>query len=153
MKKNLIFLVIISLMFNISCSKKSQSEVDEETILNYIESHKLDANKAETGIYYVIEDEGTGSFPSEYARVKVLYSGKLTNDEVFDETDANEPVWFYLYQVIEGWKVGIPLFKKGGKGILLIPSRLGYGTQGTGNIPPNSVLVFEIELLDIQESL
>ena len=76
----------------------------------------------------------------------VNYKGYLLNKNVFDQ--STKPVQFPLSNLIEGWKICIPLLQKGGKGTFFIPSQLGYGPSGTGSIPGNSVLVFEIELLD-----
>jgi FKBP-type peptidyl-prolyl cis-trans isomerase len=134
-----------------SCEKESQSEKDEQEIQNYLSSNSLTAEKHSSGMYYIIEDEGYGNHPSIYASVKILYKGMLTDGTVFDETEADTPIWLDLISVIEGWQIGIPLFKKGGKGILLIPSALGYGSKSQGDIPANSVLIFEIELVDIDE--
>jgi FKBP-type peptidyl-prolyl cis-trans isomerase FkpA len=64
------------------------------------------------------------------------------------EFDKGDKVEFPLYQLIEGWQIGIPKFGKGGKGKLLVPSRLGYGSSDRGSIPANSTLIFDIELLD-----
>jgi FKBP-type peptidyl-prolyl cis-trans isomerase FkpA len=73
----------------------------------------------------------------------------LTDGSVFDQSNS-AGVSFNLTSVIQGWQEGIPYFKKGGKGKLLIPSALGYGTQGTSGISPNSVLIFDINLLDVK---
>ena len=78
---------------------------------------------------------------------KEFYKGYLTCNRVFDETTSVEPAEFGLNGVIPGWTEGIPLFKKGGKGKLLIPSALGYGPNGTFGIPGNTVLIFDIELI------
>ena len=144
-------ILVLTVVLSSSCDKQSQAEKDEEEILSYLSANSLTAEKTSSGIHYVIDNEGSGVYPSEFAYVKVYYEGRLTNDKVFDATEANEPRWFYLYQVIEGWQIGIPLLKKGGKGTLFIPSRYGYGTGGTASIPENSVLIFDVELLDFQE--
>ena len=64
-------------------------------------------------------------------------------------TVASLIITFPLSGVIQGWQEGIPLFKEGGSGILLIPSALGYGSQSVGSIPANSVLIFDINLIDV----
>ena len=79
--------------------------------------------------------------------VKVHYKGYLTDGSVFDETSGNARE-FALYSVIEGWQIGIPLFGKGGKGKLFIPSDYGYGGSSTDEIPAHSVLIFDIVLSD-----
>ena len=96
----------------------------------------------------MINEEGSGNKPTLLDEVTVFYKGYLTSGEVFDLTGV-EPATFPLGSVIEGWQEGIPYFKPGGSGILLIPSHLGYGSRGAGSIPPNSVLIFDIELVRV----
>lgn len=84
----------------------------------------------------------------------MLYTGKLLDGTVFDASsrNGNTPYRFVLgaRKVIAGWDEGIALLRKGEKGILLIPSALGYGPQGNQSIPPNAVLYFDVELVDVQ---
>ncbi|WP_317898867.1 FKBP-type peptidyl-prolyl cis-trans isomerase [Aurantibacillus circumpalustris] len=149
MKKFLSVLVFI-LSF-VACKKEKtvdQVAVDEEIITKYISNNKLNATATGSGLYYVIQTQGSGVQPTVNSTVKVNYKGYLTDGSVFDYSKSGGYSTL-LTQVIQGWQEGIPYFKKGGKGILLIPSRLGYGAQGAGTIPPNSVLIFDIELLDV----
>jgi len=107
--------------------------------------------KTTSGVYVVIENHGQGALPESGQRVHVHYTGTLMDGTKFDSSrDRNKPFSFVLGQgsVIKGWEDGIPLFRPGGKGRLYIPSPLGYGENGTGSIPPNAILVFDIELLD-----
>ena len=99
-----------------------------------------------------MEREGTGANPITSSRVTVHYEGFLLNGDKFDSSiDRGQPSTFPLTSVIRGWQIGIPLFKAGGKGKLILPSGLAYGRQGAGNsIPPNSVLVFGVELISFQ---
>ena len=121
---------------------------DEQIILTYIDDFDLDAEATGSGLYVVIDEAGSGVNPTIYDEVSVFYRGALTSGEVFDLT-GTEPAVFPLSQVIEGWQEGIPYFKPGGSGTLLIPSHLGYGSQSAGSIPPNSVLVFDITLVRV----
>ena len=134
-----------------SCKKEDIEKENREEIEKYISDHNLKASSTSSGLYYVIEKEGTGTRPNANSDVKVKYKGYFTNGSVFDETDPANIKPFNLQQVIPGWTEGIQLFKEGGEGILLIPSRLGYGPSGSqsGTIPPNSVIIFDIELLDV----
>lgn len=143
------FLFMIVLSFSCNKNKKTRAEVDEQKILDYMASRGLNGTATGSGLYYVINVQGTGAQPTINSQVTVKYSGNLIDGTVFDAS-ANAGATFGLSSVIKGWQEGIPLFKKGGKGFLLIPSALGYGNQQTGNIPPNSVLIFEIELLDVK---
>jgi FKBP-type peptidyl-prolyl cis-trans isomerase FkpA len=136
----------------VGCKKEDPAEqaaIDKQEILDYISSRNLDATETSSGLYYVIDTQGTGVNPTVSSTVTVDYLGRLTDGSVFDESDAAGAT-FSLGSVIEGWKEGIPLFKEGGSGILLIPSALGYGPDGTSGIPGNSVLVFDVSLLDVQ---
>jgi FKBP-type peptidyl-prolyl cis-trans isomerase FkpA len=108
-----------------------------------------------SGMYYKIDSVGIDKTPSVCSYVSVNYKGMLVNGSVFDST-AGTPVSFNLISLIEGWKKGIPLIKKGGKIHLFIPPSLGYGatdqknTAGAIVIPANSILIFDIELADVQ---
>ena len=80
--------------------------------------------------------------------ITVKYKGYLLDGTVFDQNTTG--VDFRLGSLIRGWQIGFQKFKKGGKGKLLIPSALGYGSAAQGNIPKNSVLIFDVELVDIK---
>jgi len=85
--------------------------------------------------------------------VKVHYTGKLLDGTVFDSSvERGEPISIPIGvgQVIPGWDEGIAMMKKGEKGVLYIPAKLGYGAHGAGPIPPYSNLIFEVELVDIE---
>lgn len=103
-----------------------------------------------TGLQYQVISEGKGARPVATDTVKVHYEGKLLDGTVFDSSiKRNEPATFRLNQVIAGWTEGLQLMTVGSKYIFTIPAALAYGEQRTGPIPPNSVLVFEVQLLDI----
>lgn len=136
----------------ISFPENSQQATDNKLILDYIQSKGLKGvKKTDSGIYYVMEKEGDGGHPSSTSKVTAHYHGELLNGEKFDSSyDRNQPLEFNLGQVVRGWGISIPLLKKGGKGKFIIPSDLAYGARGAGKIPPNSVLMFDIELVDFQ---
>ena len=103
-----------------------------------------------TGLQYEVLTEGTGKKPKATDNVEVHYEGKLTDGTVFDSSIARgQPAAFRLDQVIPGWTEGVQLMKEGGKTRFTIPANLAYGEMGAGTIPPNSVLIFEVELLKI----
>ena len=102
-----------------------------------------------TGLQYEILNEGTGNKPSgPTSNVTVHYEGRLTDGKVFDSSyKRNQPATFGLHQVISGWTEGVQLMPEGSKFRFFIPPDLGYGSRGAGSIPPNSVLIFDVELL------
>ena len=110
-----------------------------------------DVKTTKSGLLYKIENAGKGEAIKATDTVKVHYTGKLPNGKVFDSSvERGQPVEFQLDQVIPGWTEGLQLVKKGGKIQLVIPPALGYGKQGAGaSIPPNSTLIFDVEVLDV----
>ncbi len=110
-----------------------------------------EAKKTRSGIRYIIQEQGAGrKKPKNGDAVTVHYTGTLLNGTVFDSSrDRGEPIEFEIGQVIEGWNQMLKDMKRGEKRLAVIPPELGYGEQGySGVIPPNSFLVFEIELID-----
>ncbi|GAB4395833.1 MAG: hypothetical protein OHK0053_06900 [Microscillaceae bacterium] len=138
---------------------------EKKQIEQYLKDKKLNGKSTTSGLFYVIQKEGTGASPQPGDSVSVNYKGMLLNGKVFDtsieaEAKAAEvfnpnrtygPFKFILgrQQVIPGWDEGIALLKLGTKALLLIPSRLAYAERGTpdGSIPPHSILIFEVELI------
>jgi len=107
-----------------------------------------------TGLQYIDQAVGAGAEAKPGMNVSVHYTGWLTNGTKFDSSkDRGQPFEFSLGkgQVIRGWDEGVAGMKIGGKRKLTIPSDLGYGARGAGNvIPPNATLVFEVELLGLK---
>ena len=129
---------------------------DNALIQAYLKKNHATAKKTAGGTYYIIKKAGTGLPPKKGQTVRVLYRGTvLSTGKEFDSTAKrnNDPFAFTLGvgQVIPGWDQGIAMLTKGSKGVLLIPSPLAYGARGAGaDIPPNTVLRFEVELLDFK---
>jgi FKBP-type peptidyl-prolyl cis-trans isomerase FkpA len=146
------YLVSLMLLVTIAGCKKVQTdftETDRQIIQNYITSHNLtNVKSTPEGLYYIIEKPGSTAHPNIYSTVIMAYTGKLANDTIFDTTEGESPATFGLTSVITGWQIGVPFFGRGGKGKLLIPSSLGYGSVAQYGIPKNSVLIFDINLLD-----
>ena len=142
--------LFLSIFLFISCSKNDtnfepQTEAD---ILEYIEDNNLSATKSNSGLYYVIINEGTGTRPTSNSNVTVAYKGYFLNGTVFDQSNS-DGISFGLNQVISGWTEGIQLFKEGGEGLLIVPSNLGYGANGRSGVPGGAVLVFDIKLISV----
>lgn len=147
--KNLLFVLAIILFT--SCSKEKEIDYvakNEEEIIAYISKNDLNAQKSTSGLYYVINDPGTGAQPTSTSNVKVAYKGYFTNGSVFDASSA-AGIPFNLQQVIKGWTEGIAYFKEGGSGLLLVPAHLGYGNNDYSTIPGGSVLIFEVNLISV----
>lgn len=108
----------------------------------------------DSGLQYRVIRMGDGARPKATDRVKVTYVGSLITGRIFDsQTDTSRPVELALDRVIQGWSEGLQLMPVGSKFILYIPSELGYGERGAGNvIPPYATLIFEVELLDIAKN-
>ena len=145
-------LLILVVAFVTACKTDDDTtdfkEKNNEEILAYIDKNKLEAQKSESGLYYVIDELGSGEQPTPTSYVTVAYKGYFLDGTTFDESGANG-ISFGLQQVIKGWTEGITYFKEGGKGKLLIPSHLGYGPQGRPGIPGGAVLIFDIHLITV----
>jgi FKBP-type peptidyl-prolyl cis-trans isomerase FkpA len=142
------FLIISVMLVFGSCRRDDFEYIakrDREKILEYLEEHELEFDELESGVFVVIEEEGTGGYPSENSTVKLNYLGYLING---DEFDSGNGASIYLPGAVEGFSIGIRQFRRAGKGKILIPSALGYGSYAQGSIPRNSVLIFDVEIID-----
>ena len=146
--------------------QKQQKAKMEET--NKVDAEKnkkageefLAANKVkegivttESGLQYRVINEGSGPKPTETDNVTVHYKGTLIDGEEFDSSyKRNQPATFPVNGVIKGWTEALQLMSKGSKWELFIPSEIAYGPNGAGGaIGPNEVLIFEVELIDINK--
>ncbi len=130
--------------------RQLQLQTDTVAILDYCKRNKITPKRTPDGVYYTIRKaaEGTTIMPGDTAQT--FYTGKLLDGTTFDSNVGKEPfpVIVGMGQVIRGWDSGLMALKKGEKATLLIPSPLGYGERGAGGaIPPNSVLIFDVEIL------
>ena len=159
-----------------ACGNKSKSGEDSDSIPVYTEETELpeapkdslaaifanpekasqaatDSTYATTtsGLKYMILREGDGKSPTAEDMVTVHYTGQLLDGTVFDSSyQRGEPAAFPLNRVIPGWTEGLQLMKENGKAVFYIPSNLAYGEQGApGAIPPNSDLIFTVELIKV----
>ncbi len=121
----------------------------------YLRENNITVEPTASGLYYIETEKGTGPQAMPGNTVYVHYTGKLLDGTVFDSSvDRGEPFSFRLGvgQVIKGWDEAIAMMNKGGKATLIIPSEIAYGTRDSGSIPPYSTLVFDVELVDVEEA-
>ena len=146
--------IIAALLITLSyTSCKSDAEKETDTLQSYIESNNITTEPTASGLYYIETLAGTGAQATAGDIVVVNYTGTFLDGEKFDSSyDRNEPFEFTLGtgQVIKGWDEGIAYMKEGGKAKLIIPSSLAYGSSCAGSIPPDTSLIFEVELLDVK---
>jgi FKBP-type peptidyl-prolyl cis-trans isomerase FkpA len=146
--KSYLYLILSILIFT-SCDKETNFEPQTEAdIIAYIAANDLNATRTNSGLFYVMNNEGSGARPTSNSNVTVAYKGYFLDGNTFDKS-SDEGISFGLNKVISGWTEGIPLFKEGGEGILLVPSNLGYGPSRNGSIPGGAVLVFDIKLIRV----
>ncbi|MGG9963802.1 FKBP-type peptidyl-prolyl cis-trans isomerase [Ferruginibacter sp. SUN106] len=158
-KKLLVFSSVVVLLSSCVKSKDTGCQYKESTVVapaseqatlqTYVNANDPAAILHPSGFYYKITAPSTGSVtPGVCSSVTVRYSGYLTNGTKFDENLSG--INFVLGGLIIGWQKGIPLIKKGGTITLYLPPSLGYGSNAVGSIPANSILIFYIQLLDVQ---
>lgn len=136
-------------------SKTSEQKGKDDTLIkDFLQKNGVsNAQRTETGLYYVITQAGEGEVLTAGKKVGVHYLGKLLDGTKFDSSyDRGQPLEFAYNtgSMIKGFDEGVGFLKKGGKAILYIPSHLGYGERGAGTIAPFSVLIFEIELVTVE---
>ena len=130
-----------------------EAEATKEAEIRFLAENKTKEGviTTESGLQYKVLKLGEGDKPSPNDKVTVHYTGRLLDGIVFDSSeDRGEPVSFGVSLVIDGWTEVLQLMPLGSRFITWIPSQLGYGAQGNGPIKPNSLLVFELELLGIE---
>ena len=156
MRKLLASVLILSGLLLHSCGKSDTSGCQPATIASekasmvaFCTANSINYTEHSSGLLYEIILPGSVPAPTLSSNVSVVYTGKLLNGTTFDAT--SNPVTLALSGVIDGWKIGIPLIKKGGRIKLVIPSALAYSCTGAGtSIPPNSPIYFDVTLTDVK---
>jgi|TARA_B110000014_G_C20096018_1_gene574496 FKBP-type peptidyl-prolyl cis-trans isomerase len=145
--------VMASLQQRIRDKAKNEGETNLKKADEFLAKNKKensDIKETPTGLQYRVLREGNGDSPVAEDRVKVHYAGKLIDGTQFDSSyERGDPTEFGLNQVIKGWTEGLQLMKVGAKYEFFIHPKIAYGSRPRPTIPANSVLIFEVELLDI----
>ena len=128
-------------------SYEEQLEKDIKSIDEFLAGNEINAVQHESGLRYVVLSEGSGDVPNSNSEVSVKYEGRFFSGGVFDSSTTGAT--FFLSQLISAWRIAIPLMKEGGVLTIYAPSGLCYGTAGISGIPPNTNLIFDIELIDV----
>lgn len=152
MKTILLYSSILIMIFGMACNSKEDCTTPTKTapqtevaaLEAYLTTNGITASKDPHGFYYTINIPGGTSKPTICSTISVKYTGRLTNGSIFDSSTG---ATFELSKLITGWQQGIPYIGKGGKITLYLPPSLGYGSQASGSIPANSILIFDIELI------
>lgn len=133
---------------------KSQTDMESKTIEEYLAKNNLQAMRTASGLYYIINKQGDGPKAEAGKVVAVDYTGKFLDGRVFDSSKkpGGKPYEFVLGtgRVIKGWDEGLALLNAGGSAIFIVPSPLGYGARANGPIPPNSIMMFEVDLVSVK---
>lgn len=119
-----------------------------QAVKDYLSANNITATQHCSGLFYKVDDPGTGATPTACSTVAFSYEGKLTNGSTFDK--STQPVAFNLSQLIRGFQIGMMQVKAGGHLHLYVPPTLGYGANSSGSIPPNSVLIFDVTVVGVQ---
>jgi len=138
---------------------QDQKAMDEQVLKEYFAKNHIHADRTPSGLYYTINKRGEGDHAKPDQSVTMLYYGYTLDGKRFDSnmdqnyTPTGNPFTFKLgtHQVIAGWDEGVQLLNKGERATLYLPSGLAYGTRGAGGaIPPNAVLAFDVEVVDMK---
>ena len=162
MKSSPLFLLMLVLAALVGCNSESQTGADQSPAAAqapaaqptpglappYVIRDSAAVQLLESGVQLYVIEAGAGAIPDLSNNVFIHYHGMLTDGKVFDSSfDRGTPADFALTQLIRGWQIGLTKVKTGSKIKLIVPPEVGYGAQGTPNIPPNSTLIFDIELI------
>jgi len=151
--------IIMRLSGKLIADPQTQAEQDQNRIVNYAIDGLLDVRSTRSGLFYQIKEPGTGESIGWGDKVRVHYRGYfLDSGKVFDSSyRRGEPIEFYVGNMIDGWNEGLQLLRPGARALFLVPSHLAYGEEGVKNskgeyvVPPNEVLAFELEVLEVLE--
>jgi len=147
------FILTLALGLLAGCSGKKDEAITPGTAFLTANARKEGVITTASGLQYKVIKSGTGESPKLTDTVKVHYQGTLIDGTIFDSSiQRGQPISFPVNRVIPGWTEALQLMKVGDKWQLFIPAKLAYGDRSPSPaIPPNSVLIFEVELLGIEK--
>ena len=146
-----IYLLLVWMIF--SCKTYSESDIKkfDEEITSFIKNKEWNMQKLESGLYYEIIVPGDTSATIKLTdNVTFGYKGSFINGESFQTVRTSQPVTFQARTLIAGWQDALSLIGNKGKIRIILPPHLGYGAKETGVIPANSILVYELEVVDVE---
>lgn len=141
-------LLLVFILF--SCKTYNEEQLDDfdTTIQTYIKEKNVDCVASESGLYYKIEKQGEGLRVQAKDRISFTYKGSFLDGEIFDE--QKEPVTFAVGELIGAWKEIVLKLNEGGEAFLIAPPQLGYGSRDLDDIPPNSILVYTLNVHTVE---
>jgi FKBP-type peptidyl-prolyl cis-trans isomerase len=133
--------------------RSARTKKEVKKIKSYLESKDWEAQSTASGLHYIIEKEGTGPQPGAEDEVKLHYEGKVLEGPDYASTkEQGKPIEFKVKHLFPGLKEGVMLLKEGAKAKLFLPSALAFGEKGNEKVPPNSIMVFDVHLLEVNKS-
>ncbi len=162
-----IFLPVLCLFLLVSCNDGSsdlQREKEMRLLRQYLEAHNITVEPENSGLYFVQQTEGQGKKPAGSDWIIVKYTARTINDRIFDTTDEEKAVKNNIHSrsviygdrraplqafIVAGLREGLQMMREGGQATLIIPSHLGYGSEGTGRVAPYTTLIYETELVKV----
>lgn len=136
-----------------SCSTYSDRDLDsfDQQIQNHLDSTGIEMERTEDGLYYSIIEEGEGEEYIGYKdQITFYYKGSFLDGNSFQAISKNDPLKFTVSQLIIGWQDALMMLKKGGRIHIIIPPQLGYADKSSDVIPANTILMYELEVLDVR---
>jgi peptidylprolyl isomerase len=134
---------------DIAAQRRADEERKKAEFVEWLAGVKTKATKTSSGLMYYDKAPGDGPSPEPSNMVRVHYTAWLSDGTVLEDTRKKESEEVWVDRKDLGWKEGVSTMRVGGRRILIVPPELGYGDQGTSKIPPNSTLVYDIELYEI----
>lgn len=147
MRKLIAFVSLLVLTACTTYSEEDKSNFDTQ-IESYLKKNKQECERSSSGLYYQIIEQGEGRAIKYGDRVAFKYKGELLDGTVFDK--QTKPIEFDVDVLIAAWKETMLMLNEGGKAFIVVPPHLGYGTHELDDIPPNSILVYTMEVVEVK---